>query len=361
MKNFTLSLLLSLSIASLSFAQKPKIQFEKNTHDFGTLKEEAGSVRYEFKFTNVGDAPLIISTVKASCGCTTPGWSNQPILPGKSGVVKAEYNPINRPGAFLKNLVVESNSVENQNLMLYIKGNVDPKARTPKDDYPEKIGSLRFKSRYFALNTVQRDKPVKRSFKVFNEGTKPVTFSDRVVAPPFIRFEYSPKTLEPGATGTITVEYESRLRNDYGYVQDQVILYTDEPDIEGKKQMVVAATIEDFFPPLTAEQYAQAPKLTLVKSFYDFGKLKSGDVVDTNFGIRNDGKQDLEIRHLKADCGCTVGTPEKKVLKPGETSSIKLTFNSKDRIGKQNKTLSIYSNDPKNHKQVITISSDVSE
>lgn len=340
-------------------AQVPKIQFEKNTHDFGAIDEAKGPVSYSFRFTNTGTAPLIVTAVNASCGCTTSGWTIEPVPPGKSGFVRAEYNPINRPGAFNKTLMVESNAADNPALVLYIKGNVNPKPRTPKDDYPEKLGSLRFKSRYFGMNIVRRDRPTRKTFKVMNEGSAPVTFFSRHEAPFYLKFEFSPGTLAPGKEGEITVEYDGSQRAEYGYVQDAVVLFTDEPDKAGRKEMVVAATLEDYFAPMTAEQYAQAPKLTLLRSFHDFGKLNDGEVVSTEFEYKNDGKQDLEIRYVRADCGCTAGTPEKKIVKPGEVSRVKLTFHSKGRIGKQTKSLTIYSNDPKNAKQVVTIASEV--
>lgn len=345
--------------AVVAYAQAPKIQFEKNTHDFGNIDESKGPVTYEFRFTNTGTAPLIVSSVNASCGCTTPGWSIDPVLPGKTGFVRAEYNPMNRPGAFNKTLMVESNAADNPALVLYIKGHVNPKPRTAKDDYPEKLGALRFKSRYFGMNIVRRDRPTRKTFKVMNEGNTPVTFHAKHEGPYYLKFEFAPQTLAPGKEGEIIVEYDGTQRPEYGYVQDAVVIFTDEQDKAGRNEMVVAATLEDYFPPMTAEQYAQAPKLTLLRTFHDFGKLKNGDVVTTEFEYRNDGKQDLEIRYVRADCGCTAGTPEKKVVKPGEVSRVKLTFNSKGRIGKQTKTLTLYSNDPKNAKQVVTIASEV--
>lgn len=118
---------LSLIIASAAFAQKPVIEFEKKVHDFARFKEDGGSVRYEFKFTNKGDAPLVISRVNASCGCTTPDWTKQPILPGKTGTIIAVYNPLGRPGVFSKSITVFSNAADAQ-VNLLIKGDVIPRA-----------------------------------------------------------------------------------------------------------------------------------------------------------------------------------------------------------------------------------------
>ena len=75
-----------------------------------------------FAFTNEGDAPLLITNVKTSCGCTVPSYSKEPILPGKSGELKIKYDT-KRLGAFTKTITVTSNA-EGGNKILKIKGNI---------------------------------------------------------------------------------------------------------------------------------------------------------------------------------------------------------------------------------------------
>lgn len=67
------------------------VKFKAETVDFGTAKLNK-PVTVEFNFTNVSDKPLIIKNAQPSCGCTTPDWTKEPILPGKKGMVKATYN-----------------------------------------------------------------------------------------------------------------------------------------------------------------------------------------------------------------------------------------------------------------------------
>ena len=75
MKKFSLVLLFGILLSGVAFAQKaPNAEFEKKLHDFGTIKEEIGSVTTQFEFKNTGDSPLIIQRVSASCGCTTPTY-----------------------------------------------------------------------------------------------------------------------------------------------------------------------------------------------------------------------------------------------------------------------------------------------
>jgi hypothetical protein len=101
------------------------ITFEKTVHDFGTFNEEDGKVETVFVFQNTSKENLVVSRVQASCGCTTPDWSKEPIAPGKKGYVKASYNPAGRPGNFNKSITVTTNQGSQ---VLYIRGQVVPKA-----------------------------------------------------------------------------------------------------------------------------------------------------------------------------------------------------------------------------------------
>ncbi len=102
---------------------KPEFKFEKETHDFGTVKE-GEMATYEFVFTNTGKEPLIITNVAASCGCTTPTWTREPVKPGEQGKIKAVYNSQNRPGPFTKSITISSNA-KTPTKVVNIKGVVE--------------------------------------------------------------------------------------------------------------------------------------------------------------------------------------------------------------------------------------------
>lgn len=130
MKKFLLSSVMVL-VAVFAFAQEKQaeIAFQSTSHDFGTIVEGTQAT-VEFEFTNTGDAPLVLSSVNASCGCTTPEWTKEPIMPGQKGKVKAVYNSTGRPGSFTKSITVQSNA-KNGTVILTIKGNVESKKPAP--------------------------------------------------------------------------------------------------------------------------------------------------------------------------------------------------------------------------------------
>ncbi len=100
----------------------PKIVFTSLEHNYGTIQKGADG-NCEFEFTNAGNEPLILSNVRASCGCTTPSWTQKPVMPGQKGSIKVRYNT-NNVGGFNKTVTVQSNAVDNPRVVLKIKGNV---------------------------------------------------------------------------------------------------------------------------------------------------------------------------------------------------------------------------------------------
>ncbi|MCH2225372.1 MAG: DUF1573 domain-containing protein [Crocinitomicaceae bacterium] len=102
-----------------------KLEFEKETHDYGTIKNGANG-QCTFDFKNTGNKPLIISNAKGSCGCTVPVWPKEPIAPGQTATITVKYDT-KRPGAINKSVTITSNAVNTPTKVIRIKGNVLPK------------------------------------------------------------------------------------------------------------------------------------------------------------------------------------------------------------------------------------------
>ncbi len=99
------------------------IYADETSYDFGLIEEDEGKVSVTFTIKNAGDAPLVVTRVIASCGCTKPEWTREPIAPGKTGDIKITYNPKGRPGPFSKTISVYSNG-KTGSFVLTIRGEV---------------------------------------------------------------------------------------------------------------------------------------------------------------------------------------------------------------------------------------------
>lgn len=118
-----LMLIMTVTLEAQKEQAVPKATILKEVHDFGKVAESSESISYDFVIRNVGNAPLLIQSVQTTCGCTTPNYTKNPILPGKDGIITITYSTIGRPGAFIKKITVFTN-VPDQVYTLTIKGEV---------------------------------------------------------------------------------------------------------------------------------------------------------------------------------------------------------------------------------------------
>jgi len=103
----------------------PQFSFEKVEHDFGTITQ-GEQAEYSFKFTNTGNQDLLIANALASCGCTVPEYSKEPIKPGVQGLIKVKFNSDYRLDGFEKSITIIANTLPGETL-LRIKGFINPK------------------------------------------------------------------------------------------------------------------------------------------------------------------------------------------------------------------------------------------
>lgn len=341
-------------IFSSTLAQQAKqLTFREETYDFGAVDENKGPVTHEFVFTNNSSRPVKILKVQASCGCTTPGWSKEVIPPGKDGFIQASYNPKGRPGFFNKSLTVTTD-LQADPIILQIKGQVSNEDQPSPSDYPVASGHLKMKVSSFNMGRVfRRDEYVVREFPVLNGGTQPIQFTGDFATPAYIQVDVQPRKLAPGEKGTIRISYNGAMKDRYGFQSDNVQIETDD-SIEPRKSFSVYATLEDFFPQMTAAEMAQAPQLTFASYALDFGNIQEGTAGEKEVAFTNTGKKELLIKSIQPNCSCVSASVSKTSLKPGESATLRISFDPQDRSGTQNKAISLYTNDPKNPVQRLT-------
>ncbi|MBN2520649.1 MAG: DUF1573 domain-containing protein [Bacteroidales bacterium] len=347
---------LLFNIYMASQQKEATISFAEEDYNYGNIKEEDGPIAHSFEFTNTGSLPLVIYEVKPSCGCTTPNWSKEPIKPGEKGYIEVTFDPKRRPGKFNKSISVNSNDPEGI-VVLRIKGNVIPKEKTVEDIYPYLTGGLRFKSNHFSLNQVLINEIKTENFEVLNVSSEPIQIGFKNL-PKHLKINVVPEKIDPNEQGNIQITYDPKLKDDWGFVIDNIYMLQNGKEVNNNK-FTVSARIEEDFSHLTEEELANAPLIKFDNMEYDFGTINQQTKVEYNFVFKNTGKSDLIIRKIKPSCGCTAVEPKEKIIPPGKSSSIKAIFSAGSRQGNQNKSISVYSNDPKNSKVVIKLKGNV--
>ncbi len=352
MKKVILSLLVvfALGLVQNTTAQSKKayIEFEKTLHDYGTVKESNGPAMYSFTFKNTGKQPLVLTEVKPNCGCTSPEWSKAPIAPGGSGMIKVAFDPKNRPGVFNKNIKVVSNA-ENQQVILRIKGNVIARDRGINDIYPIEMSPVRLNTNHIALQRTTRTDVKTDTFLVYNPSEEAVAISFERV-PSHITLKAVPATLKPKAKGKIIFTYTAEGKSDWGFVLDRVpVVFNGTFDPKKRdNRLTISADIQEDFSKLSPQELAKAAKIEFETKVFDFKTLTQGESASSTFKFKNTGKSDLIIRKVKSSCGCTAVAPDLKVIPAGQESKIDVTFRSRGKKGKQNKTITVITNDPVN-------------
>ena len=359
-KIFLFAGILSLILISAINAQSKNasISFNEIVFNFGNLQESGGEKAHKFEFTNTGGEPLIIQNVSTSCGCTTPEWTKQPVMPGQKGFVSAAFNPAGRPGPFEKYVTVISNA-DPSTVKLTISGTVAAKPVTIEDEYRFAFGAVRMNMNHLSFGTVFKGKTLTKEVSMINTSDQPQTIKLQNV-PEHLSVKAIPETLAPDQKGVLEITYNSAKKNDWGFMIDRMDININGIN-ENANKLIVSADLQEDFTNISAAEKANAARISFDQNTFDFGTLKKGESASFVYSFTNTGKSDLYIRKVSAACGCTAVITSADMIPAGKTGTIKTTFNSAGKAGKQNKTITVITNDPENPKVILWVKGEVIE
>lgn len=339
-----------------ALAQQAVITFEKTEHDFGKINEADGRVTTIFEFKNEGMAPLVLSNVRASCGCTTPKWTKEPVEPGQIGQITVTYNPNGRPGRFQKTITVTSNASE-ATKKLFIKGEVIPKPAKPVNQYTVKMGELSLKSKGINFGAIKKGNKLQKEIEYANLTEKDIIVSLATnAADNFVYTQMSLDTLKPKQTGKLIAIFDAEACKTYGPVE--VYVY---PVVNGNKQLTeeykvtLTADVEEDFSALTVEQRQNAPILETEKSI-NMGTVAAGKKATKSISIKNAGTGAMAVRRAYTKA-TELALSAPKNIKGGKNGIIKITINTIGlAAGSYEREVMIITNDPVQPRQTIKVS-----
>jgi hypothetical protein len=310
-----------LAVAAVAAQAQETIKFDNLVHDFGNIPEQGGAVTYSFEFTNTGPAPLIIQDVAASCGCTTPGWSKEPVAPGARGFVKATYEPSGAV-SFDKSLTVTSTGTPNT-VVLRIRGVVVAKMPTAEEAFPVAYGALRLRSAALPMARIMQGGVKKDSIEFIYTGAAPLSLAFKN-APSHMKME----AVEIGGKHFIRCTYNTAAakKQEWGAVKYPVAIALNGTNIG---QLTVTATIVQDFSKLTAADYQTMPIATVANPTVNFKELKKGDVYTAEYTLTNTGKSELIIHKAESESALLKITAPASV-KPGEKATVQVVLNTKN-------------------------------
>lgn len=333
-----------------------KLEFSKTEITLKNLKADDLEHRETLTIKNTGNQPVIISRITPLTSIVKTEWSREPIAPGKSKEISLLFSPDKLQESFSYKILIYSNAQEKRKEII-LKGNLIDNPQKPQLLYKQNINGLKFKSSNINFGQIYTWQSITDTVYYFNSRNESVTLTAQY-KPSYLTVNFVPTTTAPSQKGAIIITYNAQKKNDYGYSYESLIL-----NINGvrdfKNRLSVTAKITEDFSRLTASELANAPIASFEKKEINFGEIEKGAKANCDFILTNKGKSTLFIRKTKASCGCTAVALGENALQPGQSTTIRTTFNSAGKSGRQYKSITVITNDPKNPEIVLTISGSI--
>ena len=320
-------------------AQNDKLVFNEYEHDFGVIGERDGTAVFDFVMTNNSKEPVIISKVTATCGCTTPVWSKEPIAPGKTGTVTVSYNPLGRVAPFNKTITVYTNQ-PNPNY-LKIRGEVvrEKKKIVPEEVYPVAMGNYLLKTDDLQFGKVGWKEAKTIRLEVFNNSEAPIT-QKVLKLPKYITVNFNPVVIPAKTAATVDVNLNVQDNNFFGNLSDEITLQINDV----RQSFPFTVTVLDDFSQWSSSQKANAGKINISASEINFGNFSSGN--SKVLKISNSGKSLLNVRAIQSSDPSITVSKTQFGINPGEIAEIKVNADNKKIQSKLSSTLAIITDDP---------------
>ena len=357
MKKLFASMAMAL-VAVAMMAQQPVITFEKTDHDFGKINEADGKVTTIFTFKNEGMEPLVLSNVRASCGCTTPKWPRQPIEPGETGEITVTYNPNGRPGRFTKTVTITSNATE-PTTRVTIKGEVIPKPAKPVDNYPVKMGELSLKSKDVNFGKINNHATKTHEIEYANQTDHEISVDIQPLTKGQDKFVDAIVTLasvKPNETGKVQIAMTPEDANVYGPTERLFRIVVNGKQEQGEEfTIAVRADVEEDFSQLTPEDHRNAPILDIAANV-NMGNIAAGKVGKRTINLTNVGADPLKIRRVLSNSNDFRAEIKQKEVKNGKSAQLKIEVPTAGlEPGAYSRQLTIITNDPAKPRFVVTV------
>jgi hypothetical protein len=352
------TLLTCLGIA-LSASADADIKWLKVNHNFGAFNESDGPVTCSYQYVNSGDKPLVIVSARATCGCTSPKYSNKKLAPGDTAEISVTFNPAGRIGRFEKKVYVETNTRDSRSI-LTLGGVIIGSPETLAQRFPYDFGRLRLSNRIVPLGEVYKGRTKSIFVDLYNSSLD--TLRPKAIdMPEYLEADMSPEILPPGQQGTLVLYVRSNKCSQWGLVEGKVTLVDDRINPSDTIDLTTVLTVNEDFSKLSEDEFAKSAHASLSSEALDFGTIDttSSELITRTFTIKNTGKNKLAIRRIYTDTEGVEIYYNPKDIKSGNTSDVTVTVAPNQLQGEMlNSRISVITNDADNPTQSIRIVGD---
>ncbi|WP_338814968.1 DUF1573 domain-containing protein [Bernardetia sp. Wsw4-3y2] len=352
----------SISVFSLAFilfstellAQNSTLDFEETEFDFGKI-EFQDTLTHRFYFTNNSENEIKILDISTDCACSFSNQnSNRSIEKDERSFIELVFLPYNY-GNFVKVFTVKTDNAGTQTLML--KGELQPVLDKDRDfKYKlEKTPQIRTRTKYLHFGNMLNKVPMTKKFEFYNSSKEDFVFTGKMEMPKHLQVRFdSTHILKAGETSAIYVIYDPLLKNDFGYLEDIVLLFGEQNKKTIKLEFKVTANVEEYFPSLNIEMLEAYPELKIEDDYINLGShylknLEGKDSLEATFVLKNESNMPLRIHKIIEGYGCKLLTEKSEwnEVAPHSNAIVKIIFQTPEDRGTYIRSLTVICNDPR--------------
>ena len=328
--------MLAVLLSGTGAAAQGILEVENKVLELASLKADDQPRTEVFAVKNTGDRPVIITRVSPMSYLLEAEWQREPLLPGRSGSIRVTFVPARLPERFEYKIMVYSNAAEKRT-ELRLKGNLVDNPEKPALLYHYTIDGMKFKKSNVNFGKVYTWETVKDTVRYLNTRQDAVTVGIAKDLPAHLSAEFVPARVEPGEGGMLVLTYDAKAKTkgDYGYCYESLPL-----EVNGKRdprnRLTVTATLAEDFSRLDKEELEHAPGVSFTSKEADFGTIRRGEKAECRFTLTNSGERPLFIR-----------------------TDIRVVFDSTGKSGRQSKTVTVITNDPRQPETPLRIEGNV--
>lgn len=331
--------------AALTASAEARVQWINPDYDFGAIAEADGVAEGEFLFVNTGDAPVAVTGVHTSCGCTTARIPRDEIAPGDTAVISVRYDPTGRPGKFEKKVTVNF-SDDLPKASLRVHGVVIGTTATLQRRYPVDAGVMKLNASVVPFGNVKKSGAKSDFIEIYNASHDTISpvWSN---VPDYLSVVPMSGKLAPGQQMVFNLMFSGYSCPDYGLVTDSLFIASGVG--ADPVRIDVVGLVNEDFSRMTESDRRNAPVISASTDRLDFASFDPSEPVSMTFTIVNSGRTPLLLRRVyTADKGVSVSV-DRNEIKKGKKAEVKVTVTPSELESEiLNARISIISNDPEN-------------
>lgn len=288
-------------------------------HDFGAFTESPEPAKCTFRYVNTGDEDLVITGVRASCGCTTPRYDTRPLAPGDTASIAVAFDSQGRPGRFTKTVFVNANTTPRRSILI-IKGTVVGSPQTIARRFPVDFGPLKMAHASVILGQITR-RHVKSVFADGYNGSTDTITPAVAYTPKWLEVTPTPRNVPPGERLSLSFYINADRVPLYGVNLDSVVIIPDNRHPEIHHTLGVSVDIHEDFAKIEPRALARAPQAAVNSELVNIACDGDGSAI-LRLTNRGNGDPLLVRRIYTMSPALEVSMPKSSKIKKGRSADI---------------------------------------